>query len=175
MVEFTDRRQFLQLAGTGTALSLAGCGGSQPDDSGESTAELTNSETPAQTTGTPEDATVTVVVQPDQQALQQRRSEIQSQLEGGNVSQREAQQQYRSAQAELTREAANTFTQRVSEMDALTIDESITRFGAFLVSGAPAALIEVLSLQVVQGLFAESVFSDIQSRASEQTQTQTAG
>ncbi|WP_338738571.1 hypothetical protein [Haloplanus salilacus] len=68
MFEDTDRRRFLQLAGTGTALSMAGCSAiSEQIDGGD-----------GGDGGAAEPATVTLGVQPDEQSMQELQSEIQS-------------------------------------------------------------------------------------------------
>lgn len=74
----TRRRRFLQLAGLGSALSLAGCQALQND--GGSAGQTT-----ATTGGT---VTVTVAVQPDRDTLEQQRQEIRSEMQAGNISSR---------------------------------------------------------------------------------------
>ena len=92
----TGRRRFLELAGTGTALSLAGCSALQDDAAPQTTAETA-------TTAGSEGGTrrVTVALQADQQALQRRQQEISSELRAGNLTRSEAQQQYQATQQEL--------------------------------------------------------------------------
>src|SRR6056297_2159665 len=131
----TGRRRFMELAGTGTALSIAGCNALQ-----------SGTETTADGTGDGGDR-VAVQVQPDQQELQQRQMEVQSQVQSGNMSRQEAQQEMQRIQEELTGEVATTFENRVSDESDLTIDDSLDQFGVFLVSGTPSALIGTLSYE----------------------------
>lgn len=155
----TPRRRFLELAGTGTALSIAGCNALQNAQSDGGNGDGDGS------------ATVTVAVEPDQQALQQRRSEIQSQFQNGNMSRSEAQQQLQTAQTELLTEASDAFRSTAEQEDALTIENSVSDLGVFLVSGAPAALIDTLDGDAVGALLPESSFQQALAQAGQQNGT----
>ena len=154
----TGRRRFLEIAGTGAALSLAGCNAQQTD--GETTG----------TTGS--GATVTVAVQPDQEQLQQREDEIRSQLESGNISQTEAQEQFRTAQSELRSAAVSSFEEQAAE-SGLTIEDSIEQFSVLLVSGPATALIDALSFEMVNGLLPAETFQQAKEQVTTQTATDT--
>lgn len=156
MFDDTDRRRFLQLAGTGTALSMAGCsaiseqmGDDSEGGSGDDTAD-------------PE--TVTIGVQPDEQALQELQSEIQSQVESGDLDRTEAQAEFREGQTELTADAVETFRNRTGNV-SVSVDDSVNQFGVLLVSGAPSNLIGTLSLDEVSGLFPASVFEEARTQS----------
>ncbi|RLM94691.1 hypothetical protein D3D02_01500 [Halobellus sp. Atlit-38R] len=155
----TGRRRFLEIAGTGAALSLAGCNAQQTD--GETT----------ETTGS-NGATVTVAVQPDQEQLQQREDEIRSQLESGNISQTEAQEQFRTAQSELRSAAVSSFEEQAAE-SGLTIEDSIEQFSVLLVSGPATALIDALSFEMVNGLLPAETFQQAKDQVTTQTATDT--
>ena len=154
----TGRRRFLEIAGTGAALSLVGCNAQQTD--GETTG----------TTGS--GATVTVAVQPDQEQLQQREDEIRSQLESGNISQTEAQEQFRTAQSELRSAAVSSFEEQAAE-SGLTIEDSIEQFSVLLVSGPATALIDALSFEMVNGLLPAETFQQAKDQVTTQTATDT--
>jgi acetamidase/formamidase len=154
----TGRRRFLEIAGTGAALSLAGCNAQQTD--GEATGTAGSG------------ATVTVAVQPDQEQLQQREDEIRSQLESGNISQTEAQQQFRTAQSELRAAAVSSFEEQAAE-SGLTIDDSIEQFSVLLVSGPATALIDALSFEMVNGLLPAETFQQAKEQVTTQTATDT--
>ncbi|MDS0300357.1 hypothetical protein NDI76_16545 [Halogeometricum sp. S1BR25-6] len=164
----TDRRQFLELAGTGTALSLAGCSALQDDAAQQTT-----------TTGAGESGDgsrrVAVTVQPDQQKLQQRRQEIQSELSSGNVSRSEAQQQYQTAQQELLTQAVDSFRQRADSTSNLSVVGAVEQFGIILIAGAPAALIDSLSFETVNALLPQETFQQAKSQAQQGSGTGTAG
>ncbi|WP_251343231.1 hypothetical protein [Haloplanus halophilus] len=154
MFDDTDRRQFLQLAGTGTALSMAGCSalsnhGGDAGAGGE---------------GGSGRATVTLGVQPDQESMQQLQSEIRSRIESGEIDRMEAQQEFRTRRMELTREAVSQFRNRTGNV-SITVDDTVDQFGVMLVTGRPAALVESLGFEEVNGLFPASVFEEARSQA----------
>ncbi|MFB6195264.1 MAG: hypothetical protein ABEI80_03770 [Haloplanus sp.] len=146
MFDDTGRRRFLQLAGTGTALSLAGCNA------------------PASHEGGGETATVTLAVQPDQQSLQELQSELRSKVQAGELSRMEAQAEFRSRRIQLTREAVDAFRNRTGNV-SITVDDTVAEFGVLLVSGEPAALISVLSYDEVSGIFPASAFEEARNQA----------
>lgn len=153
MFDETGRRRFLELAGTGTAFSLAGCSDLR-SHGGEGAGS--SEEGPA---------TVTVAVQPDQAALQQRRAEIRSKLQSGNMTRTEAQQAFQQAQTELRKEAMSAFRQRVKETSTLAIEDSVSELGAFLVTGSAAALIGTLSAKEVSAILPEAAFERARSQS----------
>jgi hypothetical protein len=189
-----NRRRILELAGTGTALSLAGCSalqnapdsGTEPQESTEPQATTgaqetadeptdspTTTETPGESTADG-DATVTVAVRADQQALRQRQQEIQAAVEAGNISRTEAQQQARRAQFELRTQAAAAFRQRAGSTAGLSVESSIGQFGVLLVSGSASALIDSLSYAEVNALLDAATFQRVKSQVQQQTGTATA-
>lgn len=198
-MDFTpNRRRILELAGTGTALSLAGCSAlrgpsdnstepGEPADTGaasasqQTTGDRTDSRATTQDsieTGTDGsaggDATVTVAVQADQQRLQQRQREIQSELEAGNISREEAQQQARQLQVEFRTQAVASFRERASSTPELSVEDSVGRFGVVLVSGSTTALIDSLAFAEVNALLEEATFQRVKSQAQQQLETATA-
>jgi hypothetical protein len=140
------QRQFLQLAGTGTAASLAGC------------SALSNHD------GDVEPTTVTLAVQPDEQSMQELQSEIQSQVQSGELDRMEAQEEFRQGRIELTRNAVDDFRNRTDNV-SVTIDDTVEQFGVMRVTGEPSALIETLSFEEVSGLFPASTFDEAQAQA----------
>ncbi|WP_299333186.1 hypothetical protein [Haloplanus sp.] len=155
MFDDTNRRRFLQLAGTGTALSMAGCSaiseqmGDDAEGSGDDSAEP---------------VTVTLGVQPDEESLQELQSDIQSRVESGELSRTEAQAEFREGQTELTADAVETFQNRTGNV-SVSVDDSVNQFGVVLISGAPSALIETLSFDEVSGLFPASVFEEARTQS----------
>lgn len=143
----TKRRRFLELAGTGGALALAGCTAPTPEGN------LADSETDLD-----EMATVTVALEVDQDALQTAREELVSQIENGTVNQTEAQEQFYATEADLLSKAATSFQERAAENEALSVKNSAAEIGVLLVSGTPTALIESLGRTEVRGLFTEETF-----------------
>jgi hypothetical protein len=163
MFDDTDRRRFLQLAGTGTALSLSGC------------SALSNHDGDAGAGGDGsggEPATVTLGVQPDEESIQELQSEIQSQVESGELGRMEAQQEFRTRRIELTKDAVDRFRNRPGNV-TVRVDDTVGEFGVMLVTGSPAALVETLGFEEVNGLFPASVFDEARSQASSGTPTPT--
>lgn len=150
MFDDTDRRRFLQLAGTGTALSMAGCSAISEQMGGDG--------------GAAESATVTIGVQPDEESMRELQSEIQSQVESGELSRMEAQTEFREGQTELTADAVDTFRNRTGNV-SVSVDDTVEQFGVVLVSGAPADLIGTLSFDEVSGLFPASVFEEARTQS----------
>lgn len=153
----TERRRFLTLAGTGASLSIAGCaslqdGGPQAEDDG-TTGEIG------------ETATVTVALEIDREALRQLQAELGQQLQNGTINQTEAQQELRRAQAELIADAIESYRNRISDDDSITIDETADQLGIMLVTGTPRALIGTLSTAEVRGLLPEGTFAEAQSQS----------
>lgn len=161
----STRRRFMQLAGTSATVSLAGCNALQGGDSdGTETGTALQSQT-----ASAEPATVTVGVEPDQAQLQERQQEIQSELQAGNLTQSEAQAEYRTAQESLIEDAMAGFEERATSDLGLTIDDSVSEAGALLVTGPPAGLIETLSVDSVTGLFPQATFERIRSQVRTET------
>lgn len=161
----TDRRRVLELAGAGTALSLAGC-----------SAFSGNAETPTDAAaGVTADgeATVAVAVQPDQQKLQQRQSEIRSELQAGNVTRSEAQQQMATARTELLSAAISSFQEQSSSTENLSIVDAVDQFGIVLVSGSATAVLGTLEYDAVNALLPQSTFQQAKSQAAQQQATPT--
>lgn len=185
MVRETDRRRFLTLAGTGTALSLAGCpglqGDTEPDSDGQTstTEPSTAQETPGTgTASTPDDTgggteTVAVAVQPDQQQLRQRRQQIQSELQAGNITRSEAQQQLQTAETDLRQQAIASFRERATSAESLTIVDTVDQFGVLLVSGSATSLIGTLGFSSVSALLPERTFQQAKAQAQQQSQSPT--
>ena len=161
----STRRRFMQLAGTGATVSLAGCNALQ---GGDSDGANTGTGPQSQSAGG-EPATVTVGVEPDQTQLRERQQEIQSELQAGNLTQSEAQAEYRTAQESLIEDAINSFEERATSDLGLTVDDSISQAGALLVTGPPAGLIDTLSVDSVTGLFPQTAFEEIRSQVRTET------
>jgi hypothetical protein len=163
----TDRRRFLELAGTGTALSLAGCSALQNDAASQTTTGTDGSGDGSRR--------VAVTVEPDQQKLQERRQEIQSKLSSGNVSRSEAQQEYQTAQQELLTQAVDSLRQRADSTSDLRVVGAVERFGIVLIAGAPTSLIDSLSFETVNALLPQETFQQAKSQAQQGTATGTGG
>lgn len=155
----TGRRRFLELAGTGTALSLAGCSAVQ------------DSVAPGSEEPSDGEKAVAIAVSVDQQKMQQRQQEIRSEFDSGNITRKEAQERYQTVQTELRKKAVASFTEQVKSDSELTIKDSVDQFGVVLVTGPATGLIDLLSETDVQGLFPKATFQRAKQQAGQQRST----
>jgi len=151
----TERRRFLQMAGAGATVSLAGCSSLQND----------GVQSDSDTTQAGETPTVTLLLEIDRMALQQVQAELQQKLQNGTINQTEAQQQFRTAQTELIGAAIEAFREEVRDDDSITIEETANQLGILLVTGSPASLIGTLEMSDVRGLLPEATFEEAQSQS----------
>lgn len=140
-----NRRRVLELSGVGTTLAVAGC--TSLDSSG-----LGDDERRA-----------TVVIEPDQEALQQRRIEI---AQEGELNQQEAEAELQELQIQLLEEAYENVQAEFEDLD-LSIEDTL-QDQALLVSGPATALIDGLDVEGVGSLIASSVFE--QAREQQEAQ-----
>lgn len=161
------RRRFLELAGAVTVLGLAGCSAFQTNGA------------PATGTGAGDGggatATVTVGVRADRGKLDQARQRLESELQAGNVTRRQARQELQRLRKDLRADAVQSFTTQASANPDLTVEETLADAGAILVTGTPAALIEALSHESVNALLPKAAFDRVKSRGQAGTATQTPG
>lgn len=163
----TNRRRFLELAGTGTALSIAGCNALT---SNETTG--TNTDTTATGDGaTGSGKTAAIQVQPDQEELRTQQQEVSSKVQSGELSRREAQQEMQAIQQDLLADAKSAFEGRLEDESSLGIDDSLDQFGVYLVSGDAGTLIDSLSYDEVGSMFAREIFEEAKSQSGQQTAT----
>jgi len=161
----STRRRFMELAGVGTTVSLAGCESLQNLGADEESTDVQTD------TGGGATAKVTVSIEPDQQRLQQRQQEIESAFQSGNITRSQAQQRFQSAQIELLSDAVDQFREQASA--DLTVEDTVTQAGVLLVSGPAIRLIDALALDSVNSLLDKSDFEQIQSQVSTPTGTAT--
>lgn len=166
---FPNRRRFLGLAGTGAAVSVAGCSqldsASPTDSDGEDdSTDDGDGDGSGETLGTT--STVTAYIQPDQEdlvELQQRQLNLSRQRTELNESEYRAElEQIQQEQLELIEAAIEDFESSVEDMDALAIADSSAQMGMVLLEGTTGALIEALNEGAVDGLFPEATFRGTQ-------------
>jgi hypothetical protein len=114
MTRLSGRRSFLALTGTGATAALAGCSAldapSQTDGDGDAAADAA--------------ATLTVQIRAEQAALTEFQEELQADVESGNLTRTEAQQEYRSKREELIRDAATAYEDDVADDDAVSVEDA---------------------------------------------------
>ncbi|AFO56296.1 MULTISPECIES: hypothetical protein [Natrinema] len=126
MSNLPTRRGFLALTGAGATASLAGC--SQLESIGQSDDDAATA--------------VTLQVRPDEEKVSTLGDEIQADIESGDLGRQEAQLAYQKRQRELVESAATDFED--SAPAAITIENSETAYGLFLVTGSDEAILQSL-------------------------------
>ncbi len=170
------RRRFLELAGTGAALSIAGCLGDDGEDSeapalendSDSTTEQTDDDETSDGDSIVEEGMVTVALQADQEALAEARESIQAELENESISQQEAQVQLQETEQDLLEEAGSSFESNVDELDGLSIVDAVPTIGAVLVDGEAEAMIETLSFTEVSALLSGETYATVLEQQQQQ-------
>lgn len=169
------RRRFLELTGTGAALSIAGCLGNDGGDSdspavendSDSSTEQTDDET-SDGDSVVEEGMVTVALEADQEALAEAQESIQAEIENESISQEEAQTQLQETEQELLEEAGSAFESNVEELDGLSIVDSVPAIGAVLVDGEAEAMIETLSFTEVSALLSGETYETVLEQQEQQ-------
>jgi len=150
-----NRRRVLELSGVGTALAVAGCT-SQLDDGVEGDrGELEDDE-----------RRVTMVIEPDEEALQQRQMEIQQEVQAGELDEQEAQAEIQELQAELLEEAFENIQTEFAEFD-LTIEDTL-QDQILLVAGPATDLIDAVDVEGIGGLLGSDAFEQAQEQQEQQ-------
>ena len=152
----SGRRRFLELAGAGATLTLAGCTAPTPGQN------LANAEEEPESM-----ATVTVALEIDQEELASAREKLVSEIQNGTLNQSEAQTQLYEIEAELLSEAASTFEKRFQNSESLSIEKRATEIGVMLVSGTPSALIQSINRPEVRGLFSATTYEQALAQQNE--------
>ncbi|WP_126661594.1 hypothetical protein [Haloterrigena salifodinae] len=155
MTDGHPRREFLGIAGTGVAASLAGCSQLEAltqSDEGSSDA-------------------VTVAVSPDRKKLEQLNEELQSAVQSGNMSQQEAGQRAREEQRNLTEEAATEFEDSVGDSE-ITVEESAPEFGLLRVTGSDEAIMSALREGEISGIYPGDQYDAFVQQQQQQAQQQ---
>ncbi|MFY4816496.1 hypothetical protein ACOJIV_28055, partial [Haloarcula sp. AONF1] len=106
---------------------LAGCSG----PTGQSQAEGNEGTTPDG------EATLTIQIRGDQEALTSFQEELQTELENGNITRTEAQEEYESKQQELITNATTTYKDSVADADAVAVNDVAPEVGLLRLT-APA-------------------------------------
>jgi len=170
-----SRRRFLEFTGVGVGTAVAGC--TELSEEGTPTAD--DQSEPTEQTGTTGDGSggsgsgdgsrrVSVAVEPDQQALQETRSDIQQRLQEEEINQTEAQQEFAAAQQELVAEAVADVETAVEEAGA-TVEDALEAQGLLLVAGPADGLIDLLDAEATGGLLSADVFEQVRSQQGQQS------
>jgi hypothetical protein len=165
----TTRRRLLEGASVGGGALLAGCT-DQLDLGGGGSGTGTGSEA-AQTDA--DGATVDgvgAIVAINQEALQQEQLAIREELQNGNITREEAQEQAAELQGELISDAVSALAETAETTDGVDVVEEYTTLGAIVLSGEAVPIIGLLDSENVSALVSRS---DVEDRAGTETATTT--
>jgi hypothetical protein len=165
----TTRRRLLEGASVGGGALLAGCT-DQLDLGGGGSGTGTGSEA-AQTDA--DGATVDgvgAIVAIDQEALQEEQLAIREELQNGNITREEAQEQAAELQEELISDAVSALAETAETTDGVDVVEEYTTLGAIVLSGEAVPIIGLLDSENVSALVSRS---DVEDRAGTETATTT--
>lgn len=137
----TNRRRFLEGAGLGGTILLAGCAEQfGVGDDGQSEAD-----------GDGLDG-VAAIAEIDQQAMQKEQVEIQQQVANGELNQTEAQEAMIDVQETYVGEAVDALTGTIEDADGVEVGETYSSLGAVTVTGEPADVLGLLGSEDVRAL-----------------------
>ena len=164
----TTRRRLLEGASVGGGALLAGC--TDQLDLGSGSGTETGDEA-AQTDG--DGATVDgvgAIAAVDQEALQQEQLRIREELQNGNISRAEAQEQAAELQEEFINDAVSALAETAEGTDGVDVVAEYSTLGAVVLTGDAAAIIGLLDAENVSALVSRS---DVEDRAGTGTATET--
>ena len=124
------RRSFLAATGASATVALAGCSNQN------SPSQTDGDEDPQETPDT--EATLTIQIQGDRDELTRFQEELQEDVENGNITSTEAQQEFQNKQDELIEEATSAFEDTAADDDAVSIEDSSPEYGMLRIT-APAS------------------------------------
>lgn len=151
MDDLLSRRRLVQVGATGTALTLAGCqlqsdGDNETDDGTDGPSSLEG------------ETTVAISPQIDQQELMAVQQEVQQEVQEGNLSQSDAQEELRTRQEEVVTDYLDDLTASLESETDLTIGDTSAQTGLALVGGDASDIIAALELETVAAIVPESGF-----------------
>ena len=159
----TTRRRLLEGASVGGGALLAGCTDQLDLGSGSGTGDA--AQTDAAVDGVGAIATV------DQEALQQEQVAIREELQSGNITREEAQQQATELREEFIGEAVSALVETVAATDGVDVAAEYASLGAVVVTGEAAPIIGLLNSEDVRALVPRS---DVEDQAGTETTTESA-
>jgi len=162
-----NRRRLLELTSVGTGMAVAGCMNQVND--GQSSENGTDESGSSENGSDGNRRQVTMSVQIDQQEIQTRQQELLQEVQAGNTTQQEAQEEIQSLQEAAVEEALAS-AESEFESSNLTIEEQIASQGVLLVSGSEGDILDILETDVIQAIAASSLFEQAQTVQQQQQQ-----
>jgi len=164
----TTRRRLLEGASVGGGALLAGCtdqldlGGGSGSGSGTGTGAAQTDAGDATVDGVGAIATV------DQEALQQEQLSIREELQAGNITREEAQEQAATLQEEFIGDAVSTLAETAEATDGVDVDAEYPSLGAVVITGQAAPILRLLNSADARALVPRS---DVEDQAETATAT----
>lgn len=162
----TTRRRLLESATVGGGALLAGCADQLDVGSDAGTGSGTAAEQ-AESGGTTVDG-VGAIVTVDQEALQQEQLQIREELQSGNITQEEAQQQASELREQYITDAVSALAETAGGTDGIEVGAEYPSLGAVILTGEAGPILGVLDSEDVSALVARS---DVEDRAETATAT----
>ncbi|MGQ4555806.1 twin-arginine translocation signal domain-containing protein [Halobellus sp. GM3] len=152
-----DRRRFLGGLGVGGGLLLAGCTEQlSPSDEAREQVDEGGDETASG---------VAAIAAVDQEGMQEEQARLREELQSGNLSREEAQEELVSLQESYLNEAMDALSGTLEAQEGVTVDEEYRSLGAVTVSGDAGAILSVLDSEDVSAFVAKA---DVESRVQTQ-------
>ena len=158
----TTRRRLLEGATLGGSALLAGCGGQSDLGGGAGTDVAQTDAGDAAADGVGAIATV------DQEALQQEQLSIREELQAGNITREEAQEQAAALQEEFIGDAVSTLAETAASTDGVDVDAEYPSLGAVVLTGQAAPILGLLNSADARALVPRS---DVEDQAQTGTAT----
>lgn len=155
------RRRLLEAASVGGGALLAGCTDQLDLGGGSGTADQ------AESGGGAVDG-VGAIAAIDQEALQQEQLRIREELQAGNISREQAQQQASELRQEFIGDAVTALSDTAAEIDGIDVGAAYPSLGAVILTGEAAPILGILSSENVSALVARS---DVEDQAETATTT----
>lgn len=151
----TKRRRLLEGISVGGTTLLAGCT-DQLALGGDGTDERMDSGSDAGADGVAAIATI------DREAIREEQAELRTELQNGNISQEEAQEELATLQEEYLQEAISALADTAEAAEGVTVEDEYRSLGAVIVSGDPGPILGLLNSEDVSALVPRS---DVEERA----------
>ena len=162
----TTRRRLLESATVGGGALLAGCA-DQLDVGGDTGTGSGTAAEQAESGGTTVDG-VGAIATVDQEALQQEQLQIRQELQSGNITQAEAQQQASELREQYITDAVSALAETAGGTDGIEVGAEYPSLGAVILTGEAASIIGILDSEDASALVARS---DVEDRAETATAT----
>lgn len=141
-----NRRTFLTVTSVSATAGLAGC-----SDFNFMTQDGENTDNGVS-------GPLTIQVQPDQEQLVTLQEELQTEIEAGETTETEAEEELGARRTELTEEAVDTFEETASNDESISVENSESEHGILRVNAPPETLIDHLQNGEIGGILPDAYY-----------------